>query len=108
MEGVLSDSILLMDTVFQDIVLGPALWSTFFSHVAGPATAHGASEQFFADDVSASKQYNLGTPNADLIADMERTRSSVHKWGKRNRVVFEATKENLVILHPQYGEGEGG
>ena len=36
---------------------------------------------------------------------MQLTQTSVHKWGRINRLVFDATKEQFLIIHPLYGEG---
>ena len=33
-------------------------------------------------------------------------RAKVHRWGKVNRVVFDADKEHIIVLHPLQGEGE--
>ena len=36
---------------------------------------------------------------------LNRTRSSVHQWGKRNRVTFDPAKEHTVVIHPTRGVG---
>ena len=36
---------------------------------------------------------------------MNRTRADVHAWGRRNRVIFDANKEHINIIHPIHGEG---
>ena len=105
-EGVLSDAFALADTVFQGTVLGPVLWNTFFGDVAAAATSHEAQEATFADDLNAFKSYPLHESNDDAIEDMQRTRASIHNWGKRNRVTFETTKEHIIVLHPLHGQGE--
>ena len=37
---------------------------------------------------------------------MEFARTEIHRWGRKNRVTFEASKEDIVIIHPSYGEGD--
>ena len=37
---------------------------------------------------------------------MASTRTEVHRWGKRNRIVFDAAKEHIIIVHPNTGEGD--
>ena len=37
---------------------------------------------------------------------MEKTRTHVHEWGQRTRVVFEVVKEIFVIIYPRLGEGD--
>ena len=33
-------------------------------------------------------------------------RTTVHRWGKINRVTFDADKEHIIIIHPIQGEGD--
>ena len=33
-------------------------------------------------------------------------RERVHKWGRKYKVTFDATKEHLVVLHPSLNHGE--
>ena len=104
-EGVLSDVFQLMDTVFQGTVLGPALWNVFFHDVALAASSKGSSEAMFADDLNAFKKFSLTVSNEDVVADMEKTRVEVHRWGTRNRVVFDPGKEHINIIHPVHAQG---
>ena len=104
-ENVMSDVFELVDTVFQGTVLGPALWNTFFHDVSGPASSHGGQETLFADDLSVSKRYELSVSNTQIFDDLNETRTAVHSWGRRNRVIFDAEKEHLNIIHPIHGEG---
>ena len=60
----------------------------------------------FADDLSVFKKFPRGLDNTIIKADMASTRTEVHKWGKRNRVMFDPSKEHVVIIHPLHGEGD--
>ena len=104
-DGILSETFLLCDMVFQGTVLGPALWNTFFNDVASEATSLNGTDVEFADDLTVFKEYPLTISNENAMADMENSRKCVHKWGSRNRVTFAATKEHLLVLHPRHGEG---
>ena len=37
---------------------------------------------------------------------MKRTRSEVRRWGFRNRVTFDPSKEHINVIHPIHGHGE--
>ena len=103
--GVMSDVFDLSNMVFQGTVLGPTLWNSFFSDIAFAASSGGGEGRLFADDLNVFKQFALSVPNSQVKANMAITRSEVHRWGYRNRVTFDHSKEYLVIIHPIQGEG---
>ena len=106
LEGALSEIITLADMVFQGTVLGPALWNAFFQDVTTPAEWQGGESKIFADDLSVFKKFPLTISNEAVKADMDKTRNDVHRWGRLNRVTFDASKEHIIIIHPVSGEGE--
>ena len=59
----------------------------------------------FADDLNVFQKFATEVENAK-IRTMEKCREKVHKWGRINRVSFDAGKEHIVILHPIHGEGD--
>ena len=73
--------------------------------MAPAAASAGGSEVLFADDLSAFKKFALDVATDDVIEDLQRCRREVHRWGNRNRVVFDAGKEHLAIIHPSRGFG---
>ena len=87
-------------------MLGPPLWNTYFSDVLLPAEQDGGEAHAFADDMNVFKQFDTDMDNEAVLEDMQRTRRNVHKWGRQNRVIFDAGKEHLVVLHPLSGEGD--
>ena len=105
-EGAASDPFIIANTVFQGTVLGPPLWNTYFSDVLLPAEQDGGEAHAFADDMNVFKQFDTDMDNEVVLEDMQRTRRNVHKWGRQNRVIFDAGKEHLVVLHPLSGEGD--
>ena len=105
-EGALSEATVLCDMVFQGTVLGPCLWNAFFHDIAMVASEDGGEEAAFADDFNVFKRFDFEDENEAIVGVMATTRESCHRWGKRNRVTFDATKEHFAVLHPTHGEGE--
>ena len=105
-EGAFSDAFELANQVFQGTVLGPPLWNTFFGDVAIEAATGGGTPRKFADDLNVFQKFPMSTTNADIMVQMAKTRVNVHRWGKRNRVLFDAGKEHIAIVHPVHGEGD--
>lgn len=104
-EGALSDSFDLSNMIYQGTVLGPPLWNAFFHDVVAAAEKYGGQASIFADDLNIFKMFDVKIDNFDIMICMELTREEIHKWGRRNRVTFEASKGDIAILHPVYGEG---
>ena len=104
--GQTSEELELADMVFQGTVLGPTLWNMFFKDVTAAAESTGGTESKFADDLSVWKTFPATTPNSEVLADLRSCQEQVHRWGALNRVSFDRTKEELLVLHPLEGEGE--
>ena len=105
-QGSASEEIALEDTVFQGTVLGPPLWNTFFADVCEPAAEDGGREAIFADDLNVFKLFDRLLPLPDMMQSLDDCRQRVHAWGKVNRVIFDAAKEHLVVIHPRDSHGE--
>ena len=99
-QGAASDEFGIDDSVYQGTVLGPPLWNTFFADVDEPARSTGGKEKMFADDLSVFQPFDRLTPPEECKAVLKKCKDNVHKWGKRNRVTFDAAKEHMIILHP--------
>ena len=52
----------------------------------------------YADDLNAFREYDLGTNEAIIWADLLHCQEELHTWGKANQVVFDAAKEHKAIL----------
>ena len=77
----------------------------FFNDVAQPASLEGGTEAIFADDLNVFQLFDRHA-TCDAVKDkLNKTREHVHRWGHRNRVIFDASKEHLIIIHPDHGEG---
>ena len=105
-EDTASDEFVLSNTVFQGTVLGPTLWNTFFADVSVPASSTGGQEAIFADDLNVFQIFDRRTPPDEIRSKLQECRTNVHKWGVNNRVVFDAEKEHLAIIHPLLGSGD--
>jgi hypothetical protein len=86
--------------------LGPPLWNAFFADVATPASSTGGKESKFADDLNVFKEFEQCAPLSQVQADLAKCKERTHKWGRKNRVSFDATKEHIIILHPSQCHGE--
>jgi hypothetical protein len=105
-QGAFSESFEIANSVFQGTVLGPPLWNTFFADVSEPAASTGGQAKMFADDLNVFQEFDrLETPSV-CEASMAECKKRVHKWGRVNRVSFDASKEHMVILHPSECIGE--
>jgi len=87
-------------------VLGPTLWNLFFADVAMHAKSTGGSETLFADDLSVFQEFDKHALEKDITETLDECRSKVHRWGRIHRVLFDAGKEHLIVIHPVYGEGD--
>ena len=105
-QGSASERFPIDDSVYQGTVLGPPLWNTFFADVNDAARSSGGSEEMFADDLSVFQIFDLDQPTAECEAILNKCKTNVHKWGKTNRVSFDASKEHTIILHPSAHHGE--
>jgi hypothetical protein len=105
-EGMSSDTFELSNTVFQGTVLGPCLWNVFFADVCVPASSTGGQEAMFADDLNVFQVFNRTCTYEVIMAALQSCRDRVHRWGKNQRVIFDASKEHLQVIHPLHGHGE--
>ena len=105
-EGVMSDTFEIADTVFQGSVLGPALWNCFFADVSEAGCECGGEAELFADDLNIQHTFHVSVDNELIFDKLKESQAAVHRWGRRNRVTFEPSKEQFVIIHCRGGEGE--
>jgi hypothetical protein len=82
------------------------LCNAFFADVAVPASSTGGREAKFADDLNVFKEFEQNMLPSQVQSDLEKCKTRTHKWGRMNRVSFDAQKEHIVILHPSKGHGD--
>ena len=90
--------------VFQGTVLGPFLWNVFFKDVNAATQSHDCLEEKLADDLTVTKTYEKNANHDTIKKDILEIQTSIHIWGKANRVSFDATKEEFAIIHHQRAE----
>lgn len=105
-EGFYSESAELSNSVYQGTVWGPPLWNVFFEDARVPVNQAGFSEALFADDLNAYRSYDKSCQNEVLYEEMQDCQARLHKWGKANKVQFDAGKESMHILHRTEPDGE--
>jgi hypothetical protein len=105
-QGAFSDEISLEDTVFQGTCLGPALWNVFFADVSVPASSTDGREAMFADDLNMFQEFSRSALLPEVMSKMNKCRENVHTWGIKNRVIFDADKEHIIVMHPSDYHGE--
>ena len=106
MEASLFEAVALENQVFQGTVLGPALWNVFFADVVSAAISCGCEGRAFADDFNCFRKFHRNADHDHINAELDRCRETTHEWGRKNRVIFDTTKEAKVVLHPTRGQGE--
>ena len=104
-QGARSRPFQIANQVFQGTVLGPPAWNVFFADVAAAVQAADFEESLFADDLTCTREFNNDTLEQDVRNAMDECQQSVHEWGSQNRVLFDASKEQFVIVHPFHGAG---
>ena len=90
-----SEAYIIADHAFLGTVLGPPLWNSVFADVDAAILAHDFRPTEFADHLLAEKQFDLHAPREQVHAQMSACQGSVHAWGVRNSVLFDAGKESL-------------
>lgn len=60
----------------------------------------------FADDLNVFQVFNRTCTYEVIMAALQSCRDRVHRWGKNQRVIFDASKEHLQVIHPLHGHGE--
>ena len=92
---------MLENMVYQGIVLGPTLWNVFFADVILATSGHNGAAKMFADDLNLFKLFERSASSEEIVDDMGKSRQEIYRWGKRNRVTFDESKEHFIVIHPQ-------
>ena len=99
-EDAVSEAFTLADMVFQGTVLGPSLWNTFFADVTHDIAAPRQDFQLFADDLSVLASCSLEVSNAILLESLTETQRRTHRWGVKNQVTFDPSKDFFFLSEP--------
>ncbi len=95
----------LSNMVFQGTVWGSSLWNAFFGDCVCAIRVSGYDVVIYADDCNAFKSFPRSLSNALILSDMRECQRSLHKWGRANRVSFDAGKEDTMIVSTVGGIG---
>ena len=104
-DGVLSDSFLLSNMVFQGTVWGPSLWNSYYADASEAVELHGFLGTVFADDLNCFKIFDGAIGDAFVHTESRKCQHSLHEWGRANQVVFEPSKESFYILDARHPSG---
>ena len=97
----------MQDMVYQGTFFGPSLWNTYFSDSYFATRSVGFEEVIYADDLNAWKDIAPAVTDEEAFELTRTCQSSLHDWGKANRVCFDATKESMHILSRSRPAGAG-
>ena len=86
--------------------MSSVLWHAIVSYAACAEKKLRGKSSIFADDLNVFQEFDRTIANEQCKKVMYDCRLKVHNWGKVNRVVFDADKEHVIILHPLQGEGD--
>ena len=96
--GEQSKEVTMSNMVYQGTVLGPPLWNIFYADSKDNIQDCGYTELIYADDLNAYKEHLNSGPNDVILSEMKTVQTALHKWGKYNRVTFDAGKEGFFII----------
>ncbi len=105
-KGVSSSPKPLSNSVFQGTVWGPPLWNVHYEDARKSVAKLGYEETVYADDFNAFKAFDASVSDEDVLKDMRSCQGELHQWGCANQAVFDASKEEFVILHRSRSVGE--
>ena len=96
--GQQSSPMNLFNMVYQGTVFGPFLWNTFFGDCVGAIRGCGFEVVIYADDCNAFKAYDRTRTTEIILSDLRVCQSALHRWGQANAVIFDAGKEDFMII----------
>ena len=106
MEGALSDSIVLMDMVFQGTVLGPALWNAFFADIAVEVPCNKQGINLFADDQTVMTTVPQNVADHILLDELQQVQGRTQACARKNQVDCDSANWILKIIHLSLGQGD--
>ena len=96
--GSKSQEWILSNMVYQGTVWGPSLWNVFFEDARAAINQMMFEEVPYADDLNSFRLYPRSISNHTILHDVSECQQDLHRWGRGNQVVFDASKETVNIL----------
>lgn len=97
-QGSLSEPAQMENMVHQGTVIGSILRNVYYSDSCMAARASEFEEVIFADDLKAFKILDSSVSDQQAFSLARECRTSLHRWGAANRVLFDPGKESFHIL----------
>ena len=104
-KGVSSTPRLLANSVVQGTTWGPPLWNVHYEDARHAVANLGYDETVYADDFNAFKAFDAIWSDNDIFTDLKACQHELHQWGQANQTLFDASKEEFIILHRSRGVG---
>ena len=95
----------LADMVFQGTVWRPTLWNVYFGDCVCAISCCGFEAVIYADDCNAFRAFSRQISNDEVIEALMECQASLHSWGRANRVIFDAGKEETMVVSTVGGTG---
>ena len=70
--------------------------TSFFTDVIHPASETGGRPSIFADDLNVFQEFDRNMTNEEYSEVMAKCRVRIYKWGKMNRVAFDADSSSAA------------
>ena len=96
--GEKSEAMHLSNMVYQGTVWGPPLWNVHFGDCICSITCCGFEAVVYADDCNAFRRFHRHVANNVVLEQLLECQASLHAWGRANRVIFDAGKEDTMIV----------
>ena len=104
--GARSAGSALSNMVYQGTVFGPSLWNSFVGDASIVFECAGFCIVIYANDLNAFKPYHRSLSNTAILADTRSRQVELHRWGRANRITFDASKECFCVLSTTEAEGD--
>ena len=96
--GRKSQRMTLRNMVFQGTVWGSTLWNAFFGDCVCAIHDCDFEVVIYADDCNAFRGFPLCMSNGAILDELHEVQCRLHTWGRANRVIFDAGKEQMMII----------
>jgi hypothetical protein len=97
--GCSSSTAAVENSIVQGSNIGPVFWIIFFCCASLPSEKNQFEDVQFADDKLGFRVYDASVSDEDIMNDIKKCQKDTHSWGERMAIIFDAAKENLIIIN---------